>query len=97
MRVKLKTMPPPEFGTMTTNEFILYQSTLTPTGSRYSKLARYPVALKSALQDNLGHCIFIVAIPSFLLGSIPFGYLLVAFSASGTFADTAAGTSAPRM
>lgn len=41
VRAKLDAMPPPEFGTMTANEFILYQSTLTPTGSRYTKLARY--------------------------------------------------------
>ena len=44
VRAKLETMSPPEFGTMTANEFILYQSTLTPTGSRYAKLARYPLS-----------------------------------------------------
>jgi len=44
VRVKLEAMQPPEFGTMTSNEFILYQSTLTPTGSRYAKLARYPLS-----------------------------------------------------
>jgi 2'-5' RNA ligase len=44
VRAKLEAMPPPEFGTMTTHEFILYQSTLTPTGSRYTKLARYPLS-----------------------------------------------------
>jgi RNA 2',3'-cyclic 3'-phosphodiesterase len=43
VRAKLETMPSPEFGTMTAHEFILYQSTLTPTGSRYTKLARYPL------------------------------------------------------
>ena len=43
VRAKLETMPPPEFGTMTGQEFILYQSTLSPTGSRYTKLARYPL------------------------------------------------------
>ena len=41
VRAKLETMPSPEFGTMTAHEFILYQSTLTPSGSRYTKLARY--------------------------------------------------------
>lgn len=40
---KLEAMPPPEFGTMTAHEFILYQSTLSPSGSRYTKLARYPL------------------------------------------------------
>ncbi len=44
VRAKLEAMPPPKFGTMTTHEFILYQSTLTPTGSRYTKLARYPLS-----------------------------------------------------
>lgn len=30
-----------EFGTMTAREFFLYQSTLSPKGSRYSKIARF--------------------------------------------------------
>ncbi|HEX7960313.1 MAG TPA: RNA 2',3'-cyclic phosphodiesterase [Terriglobales bacterium] len=33
--------PPPEFGTMTANEFFLYQSKLSPRGSIYSKLTRF--------------------------------------------------------
>jgi 2'-5' RNA ligase len=41
VRTKLEAMPLPEFGTMTAHEFILYQSTLTPKGSRYTKLATY--------------------------------------------------------
>jgi 2'-5' RNA ligase len=44
VRAKLETIAPPEFGTMTAHEFILYQSTLTPTGSRYTKLAQYPLS-----------------------------------------------------
>jgi 2'-5' RNA ligase len=43
VRARLETMPPSEFGTMTSREFILYQSTLTPAGSRYTKLAAYPL------------------------------------------------------
>jgi 2'-5' RNA ligase len=43
LRVKLDTMPPPEFGTMTAHHFILYQSTLSPSGSRYTKLAGFPL------------------------------------------------------
>ncbi len=43
VRAKLETMAPPEFGTMTAHEFILYQSTLTAAGSHYTKLARYPL------------------------------------------------------
>ncbi len=48
VRAKLETMPPPEFGTMTANEFILYQSTLTPTGSRYTRLACYALSARAA-------------------------------------------------
>ena len=43
VRVKLESMPPPEFGTMTAHEFVLYQSTLTPKGSRYMKVASFPL------------------------------------------------------
>jgi 2'-5' RNA ligase len=41
VRAKLEGQPQPEFGTMTAHEFFLYQSTLSPSGSRYEKLARY--------------------------------------------------------
>jgi len=43
VRAKLESRPQPEFGTMTAHEFILYQSTLSPSGSRYTKLAHYPL------------------------------------------------------
>ena len=43
VRTKLEALPAPEFGTMTGHEFVLYQSTLTPKGSRYAKLARFPL------------------------------------------------------
>ena len=33
----------PEFGTMIAHEFFLYQSQLSPKGSRYTKLARFPL------------------------------------------------------
>jgi len=38
-----------DFGTMTANKFILYQSQLSPTGSKYTKLERFPMssAMKS--------------------------------------------------
>jgi 2'-5' RNA ligase len=32
-----------DFGTMTANEFILYQSQLSPAGSKYTKLQRFPM------------------------------------------------------
>lgn len=32
-----------EFGTMTAHEFILYQSQLSPKGSKYTKLQRFPL------------------------------------------------------
>jgi 2'-5' RNA ligase len=41
LQEKLATSPAPEFGTMTASEFFLYQSTLGPGGSKYTKLARF--------------------------------------------------------
>jgi 2'-5' RNA ligase len=38
---RLEQSPPPNFGTMTTQEFFLYRSQLSPKGSRYTKIARY--------------------------------------------------------
>lgn len=35
----------PEFGTMTARDFFLYRSQLSPKGSRYTKIARFPLAL----------------------------------------------------
>ncbi len=44
LSVKLETLAAPEFGTMTAREFCLYQSTLSPKGAQYTKLATYPLA-----------------------------------------------------
>ena len=44
LRVKLGGVPPTDFGTMTAREFCLYQSTLSPAGARYLKLASYLLA-----------------------------------------------------
>jgi 2'-5' RNA ligase len=41
LQEKLAALPPAEFGTMTAREFFLYQSQLSPRGSRYTKLARF--------------------------------------------------------
>jgi 2'-5' RNA ligase len=41
LQEKLAALPTPEFGTMTAREFFLYQSHLSPKGSRYTKLARF--------------------------------------------------------
>ena len=41
LQEKLSAIPIPEFGTMTSREFFLYQSQLSPKGSRYTKLARF--------------------------------------------------------
>jgi RNA 2',3'-cyclic 3'-phosphodiesterase len=38
---KLAALPAPEFGTTTAREFFLYQSQLSPGGSKYTKLARF--------------------------------------------------------
>lgn len=43
VRAKVEAMPQPEFGTMTAHQFILYQSTLSASGSRYTNLASYPL------------------------------------------------------
>jgi 2'-5' RNA ligase len=41
LQEKLAALPVPEFGTMAAREFFLYQSHLSPKGSRYTKLARF--------------------------------------------------------
>lgn len=38
---RLATLPLPDFGTMTSREFFLYRSQLSPKGSKYTKLARF--------------------------------------------------------
>ena len=43
LQEKLATMPSPEFGTMTAREFFLYQSQLSRSGSRYTKLHAFPL------------------------------------------------------
>ncbi len=40
---RLEAMPALDFGTMTAREFVLYQSQLSPKGSKYTKLHRYPL------------------------------------------------------
>ncbi|MGA8151061.1 MAG: RNA 2',3'-cyclic phosphodiesterase [Terriglobales bacterium] len=41
LQEKLAKLPTPEFGTMATREFFLYESQLMRGGSRYSKIARF--------------------------------------------------------
>src|SRR5581483_296748 len=41
LQEKLDPLPAPEFGSMTAHEFYLYQSQLSPEGSRYTKLASF--------------------------------------------------------
>ncbi len=43
LQEKLAALPAPEFGTMTAHEFFLYQSQLAPGGSRYTRLAGFPL------------------------------------------------------
>jgi 2'-5' RNA ligase len=38
---KLTALSAPEFGTMTAHEFFLYESSLSPEGSHYTKIARF--------------------------------------------------------
>jgi 2'-5' RNA ligase len=41
LQEKLAALPAPEFGTITAREFFLYRSQLSPSGSKYTKLARF--------------------------------------------------------
>jgi 2'-5' RNA ligase len=41
LQERLAALPAPEFGTMTAREFFLYQSQLSPGGSKYTKLAGF--------------------------------------------------------
>lgn len=41
LQEKLSALPQPEFGTATPREFFLYQSQLSPKGSKYTKLAGF--------------------------------------------------------
>lgn len=43
LQEKLSALPPVEFGTMRPREFFLYQSQLSPKGSKYTKLASFPL------------------------------------------------------
>jgi 2'-5' RNA ligase len=43
LQEKLHALPQPEFGTMTAREFFLYQSKLSPAGSQYTQLQRFPL------------------------------------------------------
>jgi len=43
LQEKLAALPTPEFGTMTARKFFLYQSQLSPKGSKYTKLASFPL------------------------------------------------------
>ena len=54
LQEKLTAMPPPEFGTMTAREFFLYESQLSRSGARYSKLERFALheAISAAPNDS---------------------------------------------
>ena len=52
LQEKLSAMPTPEFGSMTAREFCLYQSQLSPGGSRYTKLERFPLSTGEPAQGN---------------------------------------------
>jgi 2'-5' RNA ligase len=46
LQEKLSALAGPEFGTMTARDFFLYRSELQRGGSRYTKIARFPLDLK---------------------------------------------------
>ncbi len=41
LQEKLAALPAPEFGSMTARDFFLYESKLSPSGARYTKLERF--------------------------------------------------------
>lgn len=43
LQEKLAALPSPEFGKMTAQEFFLYRSQLSPRGSKYTRLAAFPL------------------------------------------------------
>lgn len=43
LQEELSTRPAPDFGKMTAQEFVLYQSQLSPRGSKYTQLAAFPL------------------------------------------------------
>jgi RNA 2',3'-cyclic 3'-phosphodiesterase len=43
VRSRLETLGQLDFGTMTAHEFYLYESKLSPSGARYTKLSHYPL------------------------------------------------------
>jgi 2'-5' RNA ligase len=45
LQEKLAKLSPPDFGTMTAHEFFLYQSKLSPAGSRYTQLERFALGV----------------------------------------------------
>jgi RNA 2',3'-cyclic 3'-phosphodiesterase len=45
LRKRLDALGEVDFGTMTSDEFVLYQSQLSPGGSKYTKLQRFPLLL----------------------------------------------------
>jgi len=45
LQEKLAKLSPPDFGTMTAHEFFLYQSKLSPAGSRYTQLERLSLGI----------------------------------------------------
>lgn len=46
LQARLSEIPTPDFGTMTAREFFLYRSQLSPKGSRYAKIAHFPLAVR---------------------------------------------------
>jgi len=43
LAARLQSLPQPDFGTMSAREFYLYESKLSPSGARYSKIASFPL------------------------------------------------------
>ena len=52
LQEKLAAMPALEFGTMTAREFFLYESQLSPKGSRYTKIGRFALGAGTTGEPN---------------------------------------------
>ena len=48
---RLATLPTPDFGSMTAHEFFLYQSQLSPKGSKYTKIAKFSLNDSNRVSD----------------------------------------------
>ncbi len=88
-----------EFGSASESEFHLYESILKPSGSEYKRLATFNFVLinrwkicRVNCQGTRVNAHSLIPLIAYLLGSIPFGFLIVKAGGAVTFANPAAET-----